>query len=111
MALTHVKPGEIIDVQGHAAGTVALVKTESFEAIRLAVRAGARIPPHEVSGDVTLHCLEGRVELTVGSEKTLSAGQWIYIEGGTEHAISGVEDSILLLTIVFDRPGGTAGHA
>jgi hypothetical protein len=33
----------------------------------------------------------------------LAPGQWIYLDGGEKHAVVGVEDSSLLLTILFDR--------
>lgn len=113
MALEHAKPGQVVDLgTAGAEGTTALVKTEQFEAIRLVVREGGRIPPHEVSGDLTLQCLEGRVALTVaGSASELAAGQWVYLAGGVEHAVEGIEDAVLLLTIVFDYPGGTVGRA
>lgn len=109
MALQHAKPGEAVDLRPLGAelpktGTTALVKTESFEAVRLIVKAGAEMPPHQVAGSITLHCLEGRVSL--GLQDTaldLPAGQWVYLDGGARHSVKGIEDSSLLLTILFDR--------
>lgn len=107
MALHHAKSGEIVDL-GPLAGnlrraqTTALVKSDSFEAVRLIVRAGTEIPPHQVAGKFTLHCLEGHVRLGLASGKIdLSAGQWIYFDGGITHSVEGIEDSSLLLTILF----------
>ena len=107
MALPHAKPGEIVDLRPlgpalAAAGTTALVKSDRFEAVRLIVRAGATIPSHQVPGYLTLHCLEGRVALGP-SETELGAGDWLYLERGTPHSVRGIEDSSLLLTILFDR--------
>jgi quercetin dioxygenase-like cupin family protein len=31
----------------------------------------------------------------------LSAGQWVYLEGGVPHSLRGIEDTSLLLTILF----------
>lgn len=108
MAVHHAKPGEIVDLRPLGEGlrsaiTTALVKSKHFEAVRLVVRAGAEIPPHQVSGNITLHCLEGRVLLGL-SESTLElcAGQWVYLDGGARHFVKGIEDSCLLLTILFD---------
>ena len=108
MALAHAKSGEIVKLSSLAtelrdAQTTALVKNEKFEAIRLIVHAGSEIPSHQVAGMFTLHCLEGRVRLGLADgQKELSAGQWIYFNGGVAHSVEGIEDSSLLLTILFD---------
>lgn len=108
MALPHAKSGEIVELSSFAtelrdAHTTALVKNEKFEAIRLIVHAGSEIPSHQVAGMFTLHCLEGRVRLGLAEgHKELSAGQWIYFNGGVAHSVDGIEDSSLLLTILFD---------
>ncbi|WP_212742234.1 hypothetical protein [Sphingomonas sp. 3P27F8] len=86
-----------------ATGSVALVKSDRFEAIHLVVPAGSTIPPHHVAGYLTLHCLEGLV--TLGPKDiALGAGDWIYLERGDQHSVQGVEDARLLLTILFDTP-------
>jgi quercetin dioxygenase-like cupin family protein len=108
MAVHHAKSGEVVDLQPlgnklRSARTTAIVKSESFEAVRLIVRAGMKIPAHQVSGNITLHCLEGRVLLGLAESRLeLSAGQWVYLDGGTKHSVKGIEESSLLLTILFD---------
>lgn len=107
MALKHAKAGQVVNL--HPLGdrlkdakTAAIVKEESFEAVRLIVPAGSEIPSHQVSGNITLYCLEGRVLLGVeDSEIELNAGDWVYLGGGAPHSVKGVEDSSLLLTILF----------
>lgn len=107
MALNHAKPGEVVDLRPlgeelKSARTAAIVKSQFFEAVRLIVRAGKEIPPHQVPGNITLHCLEGRVVLGLAtSTLELSAGEWVYLAGGEPHSVKGVEDSSLLLTILF----------
>jgi quercetin dioxygenase-like cupin family protein len=109
MALKHAKAGEVVDLRPLGrklkdAKTAAIIKTDSFEAIRLVVPAGDEIPPHQVAGDITLHCLEGRVSLGLAqSAIELSAGEWVYLDGGETHSVKGIEDSSLLLTILFAR--------
>jgi quercetin dioxygenase-like cupin family protein len=109
VALHHAKPGEVVDLRplGNKLKnekTAAIIKTESFEAVRLVVLAGKEIPSHEVSGNITLHCLEGRILLGLAqSSVELNAGQWVYLDGGEAHSVKGIEDSSLLLTILFDR--------
>jgi quercetin dioxygenase-like cupin family protein len=107
VALKHAASGEVVDLRplGSAlatAKTTAIVKTTSFEAVRLIVRAGTEIPPHRVSGAITLHCLEGRVLLGLAEgSRELSEGQWLYLDGGATHFLKGLEDSSLLLTILL----------
>lgn len=109
MALNHARPEEVVDLRplGPALAstrTSALVKTSAFEAIRLVVPAGVEIPPHKVSGHVTLQCIEGHVQLgTSNAVLDLCASDWVYLEGGEMHWVKGVEPSSLLLTIVFDH--------
>ena len=108
MALPRAKPGEVVNLQPLGPDllttkTAAIVKTRSFEAVRLVVPAGREIAPHQVSGPITLHCLEGQVLLGLEeSNVELSAGQWIYLDAGASHSVKGIDDSSLLLTILFD---------
>lgn len=110
MALHHAQHGEVVHLSGvgvdeDGAHTTALVKTGAFEAIHLIVHAGVVIPPHHVAGQATLHCLRGRVSvLLTNAAAILQAGDWMYLDGGEEHGIEGIEDAALLLTILFEHP-------
>lgn len=112
MAIRHANPGETIDLSplGPAlkhARTTAIVKSDAFEAVRLVVRAGADIKTHRVDGPITLHCLEGRALLGLPATSVeLLAGQWLYLDGGEPHSVKGIEDSALLLTILFPTQTG-----
>ena len=51
-----------------------------------------------------LHCLEGRIVLgLIDTVLEMSAGRWVYLNGGVRHSVKGVEESSLLLTILLDR--------
>jgi quercetin dioxygenase-like cupin family protein len=105
MALNHAGPGEIVTLGSRAPGasrTVALVKRDRFEAVRLSVPAGATIPAHQVDGFLTLYCLDGHAVLVADRDIHLRPGDWVYLDRGAPHAVRGVEDSALLLTILFD---------
>lgn len=107
MALPHAKPGESVDLTPlgetlKEAKTQAIIKTDSFEAIRLVLQAGTEIPSHKVPGEITLHCLEGCVSLGLtGSVINLRAGEWLYLNGGELHSVKAEENSSLLLTIIL----------
>jgi quercetin dioxygenase-like cupin family protein len=96
------------------AATHAILKTPSVELIRVVLRAGAAMPHHRVSGDVTLQCLEGAVDVTVsddGGDGTcrLQANQMVLVPGGRSHGVSARQDASLLMTIVV--PPGAKGSA
>lgn len=107
MALKHAEPGDVVDLlplgsRIDAAQTGAIVRTASFEAIRLVVPAGREISSHHVSGQVMFHCIEGRAQLGLeGKTIDLEAGDWVYLEGGKPHSVKGIEDASLLMTILF----------
>jgi quercetin dioxygenase-like cupin family protein len=109
MAVHHASAGEVVDLRplGEAlsrARTTAIVKSEAFEAARLIVHAGMEIDAHQVPGPIMLHCLEGRVILGLAETSLeLSAGQWVYLNGGARHSVRGIENSSLLLTILFEK--------
>ncbi len=105
MATKRATSGEIIDlVSPGDANTRALIKTDELEVLRLAVPRGKTIDTHQVPGDLTVQCLEGRASLTTPDrEIELGAGQLVYLAGGTPHGVRGLEDAQLLVTICF-RP-------
>lgn len=107
MAIPHAQPAEAIDVRplGNrlgAAQTTTLIKTESLEVIRLVLPAGKDFPPHKVAGEITLQCLEGKIEFHAGDTHcALAAGQLVYLRGSEEHSLRADVDSSLLLTILL----------
>jgi quercetin dioxygenase-like cupin family protein len=108
MAIPHASSGMPVDLrpEGGAssdARTTALVKNDTFEAIRLVAPKGHELcHDHRVEGMITVHCLEGRVAFTAdGDTRELPAGHWLFLTGGVPHTIAALEDSLLLLTVIF----------
>lgn len=106
MALPHAEPGDVVDLRPLGAAfagttTSALAKTDQFEAVRLVLPAGRTIPRHAVDGQITLFCLEGHVRLHANREIALRTGDWVYLARSEAHAVEAIEDSSLLLTIMF----------
>jgi quercetin dioxygenase-like cupin family protein len=108
MDIHHAAAGEVMRlpaISDPQAKTAALVKADSFEAIHLVVRAGEHIPDHKVEGSMSLYCIEGEAAIvTQAGERRLSAGDWLYLQPGAPHAVHGITDAGLILTILFDRP-------
>ena len=107
MALEHAGPATAVHLTDGSflppMKTAALVKTDRFEAVRLYIAEGAEIPSHQVGGFVTIQCLKGHVIVGLDREVDLSAGEWMFLERDAPHSVRAVEESYLLLTILFDR--------
>ncbi|HQX50576.1 MAG TPA: cupin domain-containing protein [Planctomycetaceae bacterium] len=105
MAHEHAKPGTVIDLNTFGEDkSTALVKETKFEVIRMIVEASKSIPPHKTDGPVTVQCLRGKCKFFVGEEpRELVPGSWLYMAGGTMHAIEAEETTVLLVTILFGK--------
>jgi quercetin dioxygenase-like cupin family protein len=107
MAIPHATPGQLIDVQPlgsrlQGEKTTALFKSEHLEVIRLVLQAGKSFPPHSVAGEITVHCIEGQIDVTAhGQSHVLCAGQMLFLSGGVEHGVVAIQDSSALVTIAL----------
>ena len=64
--------------------------------------AGKEMPEHEVAGELTVQCLEGSVEFSIGSTRdVMQAGDLKCIAGGIPHALKAIEDSSVLVTLLL----------
>lgn len=108
MSIQHANPGEVIRLPlGKSLGsstTTTLVKTSDVELIRLVLPAGKEIPSHKAPGEITVQCLEGRVAFTTdGKTQELIAGELLYLSASEPHAVKGIEDSSLLVTLLLSK--------
>ena len=109
MAIPHAFPGQAVDVQPFGARlanerTVALFKSEDLEVMRLVLRAGKSLPPQKVSGEITIHCIEGAMDVTAdGQSQVLRAGQLLYLPGAIVHGVTALEDSSALVTVALRK--------
>jgi quercetin dioxygenase-like cupin family protein len=108
MAISHIKHGEAIQLSLGTSlcgsKTTTLVKTTDLELIRLIIPAGKVIQLHKAPGEITVQCLEGRIEFTAeGRMQELTAGQLLYLTAGEPHALKGLEDASLLVTLLLAK--------
>ena len=109
MAIPHASAGQIIDAQPlgvrlAGAKTVALFKAQDLEVMRLVLQAGKALPPHQVAGEITIHCIEGVLDVTLGGRShVLRAGQMLFLTGGALHGVTAMEDASALVTIALKR--------
>lgn len=106
MAIPHAQPGDVIDVRPlgsalAAAKTATLFKADRLEVIRLVMAAGKELAEHKAPGEITVHCLEGRIAFTaLGQTQELTAGRMLYLRAGEPHSVRCLEDASFLLTLV-----------
>ena len=107
MAIHHASSGELIDIRPlkenlKNAVTKALFKTHHLEVSRTVLRAGKDVPPHQVAGEMTIQCLEGRIELAAaGKTQVLREGDLVCLAGGEMHALKAIDDSSVLITMLL----------
>ena len=114
MALHHAVSGEKIALQrgdddiAHFT-SVALVKTEHMELIRLVLPVERPIPEHRVDGEVTIVCLEGEIAIDAHDKTTnLQPNEMVYLAGSVPHTVRALKDAVALMTILMEpeRSGG-----
>ncbi|WP_297907022.1 cupin domain-containing protein [Thiomonas sp.] len=109
MAIDHASPAQAVDVGPLGRGmqgerSKALFKARDLEVVRLVLRAGEQMAPHKVSGDITIHCLDGALDVSAdGRSHPLRAGQLMYLPGECVHGLVATEDASALVTIALLR--------
>lgn len=109
MALPHVSSGQALDIRplGHrllTERTSALFKSLDLEVMRVVLLTGRSLPTHQVPGEVTIHCLEGTLDIELkNSTERLEMGELLFLKRGETHAIKAVSDACALVTIAL-RP-------
>ncbi len=105
------KLSEVIDVRAAGgpepgAPPISLAKTATLEVRRLTLPKGRAIPTHHARGEITVHCLEGRIAFSAhGETREVGAGQLIVLAAREPHSLVGLEDSTVLVTkVLLDRP-------
>ena len=107
MAQRKIKPAEVVNLYSLPSdlpddATLALMKTQDMEVIRMILPKEKDVTEHSVNGQISVQCLEGKTEFYVEGEKhILTSGDWLYLSRNQSHSISAVRDSILLVTILF----------
>jgi quercetin dioxygenase-like cupin family protein len=107
MAIPHLRSGQTVNIQPLGSRlltekTVALFKSDELEVIRLVLLTGKSLPPHSVPGEITIQCIEGRIDVPVeGTSHVLGAGQMLFLSANVVHGVMALEDSSALVTIVL----------
>jgi len=119
MALPHAHPLDVINVAPLGAelqGTVStsLIKTRRLQLLHLVLAAHQDHPERSVDDECTLHCLEGEVEVVMGSGvRHLRPGNLVVLPADQKHSLRARTDCAVLMTLLLDDgdagDGGGAG--
>ncbi|MCW2312266.1 uncharacterized protein (DUF2249 family) [Rhodoferax antarcticus] len=83
--------------------TSTLYKTQQLEVFRLVLLAGKEMPEHQVVGELTVQCLEGSIEFSIGTtHEVMRAGDLKCLAGGVSHSLRAIEDSAVLVTLLLN---------
>ncbi|MEJ5991250.1 cupin domain-containing protein [Ramlibacter sp. PS3R-8] len=120
MALPHAQPLDVINVgpfgdKLHGAVSTSLIKTGRIQLLHLVLAAHQDQPQHHVDRECVIHCLEGEVEVVMGSGvRQLGAGNLVVLPAGEQHALRARAESAVLVTLLLDKgdagDGGGAGN-
>ena len=105
MALQHAVSGERIALQRGEDDianftSIALIKTDHMELIRLVLPKDKPMPEHWVEGEIVFQAH--------GRSTILKPNEMVYLAGGEPHAISANQDAVGLMTILL-HPGDNGG--
>ena len=113
MAIPHASPLDVVSVAPlgeklHDAQSTSLIKTERIQLLHLVLPAHKDKPIHHVGDECTLHCLEGVVEVVLGTgTKQLRAGNVIVLPARQRFALRARTDCAVLMTLLLEE--GDAG--
>jgi len=104
MAMPHAQSGEVISLLAHPQTphlqSQAIVSTPEVEVMRLCLPAGKQVPPHAVTGCITLLCLQGSIEIQAHERwRTMTVNDHAYLAGNVEHALRALTDAVVLVNI------------
>ena len=109
MSIQHFAPGQVIDVGPYgadfaAAASETLIRESHIEVFRFVLTKGKITPEHTAAGAITIHCIEGEVELGLGDEvRVLKAHNLVYLKANEPHTVKALANSTLLITILLQR--------
>ena len=84
-------------------GTISrvLYKDDHIRMVVFGFDRGQELTDHTAGVPVILHLVEGRLELTLGSETSeVGPESWVHIPAGLTHAVRALEPSVMVLTLL-----------
>lgn len=105
MAHPHARSGQVVSLMPLAhrlvtERTTAILKAQQLEVVRIVLSEGKSMPEHQVQGEISVLCLEGRLRFSSPDGAVeLGPMDFIHLSRGVPHALTALADSSALLTI------------
>lgn len=78
-----------------------LVKDGPLRVMLVGLKADHELHEHRAAGPVTIHCLEGAIEVEVGGARhPLDAGMLLALDAGVAHSVTSRSGGFFLLTVM-----------
>jgi quercetin dioxygenase-like cupin family protein len=78
-----------------------LVKDGALRVTLIGIRADRGMHEHRAAGPVTIHVLDGEIEVRADEKRwPLRSGELLALDGGVTHAVTSATGGIFLLTVV-----------
>jgi len=110
MAQPHTPSGQVVSILPLGEGlrharTTAILKSEQLEVARIVLPAGKVFAEHKTPGELTVQCIEGRIEFqTPAAVQVLAPGDLIHLPREEPHALRALTDASALLTLCVAVP-------
>jgi quercetin dioxygenase-like cupin family protein len=102
--LATLRGGDAYTTADHTAYTIA--KQSGMRVVLIALKPGGRMNEHHAHAPITLHGLQGNLNLTLGDQTVrLTPGVLVTVAQGMPHSVEAIDESAFLLTI-----GGVTAH-
>ena len=83
-----------------------LVKDGPLRVPLVGVRPDRGMHEHRAAGPITIHVLEGAIEVIAdGKRWPLRAGELLALDGGVTHAVTSAQGGVFLLTVIHSNAG------
>jgi quercetin dioxygenase-like cupin family protein len=87
-----------------------LLKTDSLRIMLIGMEAGGRLEEHHNDGRISIHVLEGAVQIGVQQQtQQFAAAQILALDRSVPHDVEAIVDAVLLLTIAWPSAHELAG--
>ncbi|MEK6481277.1 cupin domain-containing protein [Catalinimonas sp. 4WD22] len=85
-------------------GAKTLHKTETMRIILNTMKPGTEIKPHQASGPISVHVLEGQIKFSTEKEaRILHQGEMLTLEQHIRHSVDAIEETSFLLTVSLPK--------
>jgi quercetin dioxygenase-like cupin family protein len=102
--LATLRGSEAYATADHAAHTIA--KQPGIRVVLIALKSGGRMNEHHADPPITLHGLQGNLNLAVGDQTVrVTPGVPVTVAQGMPHSVEAIDESAFLLT-----SGGVTAH-